>query len=78
MAIVNRLYEVRTRRGLSQKEIALCSGVSIVTVGRLDRDPMYRPKGETMDKIARSLNLDIGELFGRTDGLDALSQERAS
>jgi DNA-binding XRE family transcriptional regulator len=63
MTIVNRLFEIRTRRELTQQEVADLTGVSRVTVGRLDRDRRYRPKGKTMQELARGLGLRIGDLF---------------
>jgi transcriptional regulator with XRE-family HTH domain len=67
MAIVNRLFEIRTRRELTQQQVADLTGVSRVTVGRLDRNRRYRPKGKTMQDLARGLGLRIGELFDDDD-----------
>jgi transcriptional regulator with XRE-family HTH domain len=63
MAIINRLFEVRTQRELTQQQVADLTGVSRVTVGRLDRDRKYRPKGKTMQDLARGLGMRIGDLF---------------
>jgi DNA-binding XRE family transcriptional regulator len=63
MSIVNRLFEIRTQRSLTQEQVAVLTGVSRVTVGRIDRDPHYRPKGKTMQDLARGLRLRIGDLF---------------
>lgn len=63
MAIVNRLFEFRTQRELTQEDVAQMTGVSRVTVGRVDRNRHYRPKGKTMQDLARGLGLRIGELF---------------
>ena len=51
------------RRGLSQENVADQSGVSMVTIGRLDRDSGYRPKSQTMQKPAGGLGMRVGELF---------------
>jgi transcriptional regulator with XRE-family HTH domain len=67
MAIVNRLFEIRTQRELTQQQVADLTGVSRVTVGRLDRNRRYRPKGKTMQDLARGLGLRIGELFDDDD-----------
>ena len=63
MAIVNRLFEIRTQRELTQDDVAQLTGISRVTVGRVDRNRHYRPKGKTMEDLARGLGLRIGELF---------------
>ncbi|MGE3271094.1 MAG: helix-turn-helix transcriptional regulator [Chloroflexota bacterium] len=63
MAICNRLFEIRTQRELTQDDVARLTGVSRVTVGRVDRNRHYRPKGKTMQDLARGLRLRIGELF---------------
>ena len=63
MSIVNRLFEIRTQREMTQQDVAELTGVSRVTVGRLDRDRKYRPKGKTMQDLARGLGLRIGDLF---------------
>ena len=70
MSIVNRLFEVRTQRGLTQQDVADRTGVSRVTVGRIDRNPRYRPKGKTMQDLARGLRLRIGDLFDDDEMMD--------
>jgi transcriptional regulator with XRE-family HTH domain len=78
MAIVNRLFEIRTQRELTQQQVADLTGVSRVTVGRLDRDRRYRPKGKTMQDLARGLGLRIGELFDHDDLPEHAAPERPS
>ena len=50
-----RLRQLRRQRGLSQEELADRAGVSVTTVGRLERRPCAPCRGRTLGRLARAL-----------------------
>ena len=61
--IGDRLREVRTRRLLTQEELAEQSGVSPSTIANIERDHR-EPHFRTIRKIAKALDVDPTELVG--------------
>jgi DNA-binding XRE family transcriptional regulator len=61
--IGDRLREVRTRRLLTQEELAEKSGVSPSTVANIERDHR-EPHFRTIRKLAKALDVDPTELLG--------------
>ncbi len=61
--IGERLRKQRTRRALTQAELAERSGVTTATVARIDRDEI-EPRMTTLRKLAGGLELDPAELVG--------------
>lgn len=50
-----RLRQLRRQRGLSQEELAEQAGVSLTTVGRLERQACASCRGWTLGRLARAL-----------------------
>ena len=63
MAARFRLVELLERAGLTQTELARRSGVSLVTVNAMCRNRTDGVKLETLDRLARALGVEPGELI---------------
>jgi transcriptional regulator with XRE-family HTH domain len=67
MAVVvyigEKLREVRTRRLLTQDELAEKAGVSQSTIANIERDNV-EPQFRTIRKLAKALDLEPTELLG--------------
>jgi transcriptional regulator with XRE-family HTH domain len=61
--IGERLKRQRTRRALTQEQLALRAGVSTATVARIERDEI-EPRMTTLGKLATALEVDPAELVG--------------
>ena len=61
--IGDNLKEVRTRRLLTQVQLAEKSGVNQVTIARIERNQVD-PRFSTMRRLARALDIDPTELLG--------------
>ena len=61
--IGDKLKEIRTRRFLTQEELADKAGVSPATIVRVERN-QAEPHISTMRKLAQALNVDPTELLG--------------
>ena len=61
--IGERLRKQRTRRVLTQAELAERSGVTTATVARIERDEI-EPRMTTLRKLAEALEVDPAELVG--------------
>ena len=61
--IGERLRKQRTRRALTQAELAERSGVTTATVARIERDEI-EPRMTTLRKLAQGLDVDLAELVG--------------
>jgi transcriptional regulator with XRE-family HTH domain len=61
--IGDKLKEIRTRRFLTQEELAERAGVSPATIVRVERN-QAEPHISTMRKLARALDVDPTELLG--------------
>jgi transcriptional regulator with XRE-family HTH domain len=59
--IGERLKRQRTRRALTQAELAERAGVTTATVARIERDEI-EPRMTTLRKLADALNVDPAEL----------------
>jgi len=70
MEIGERIKQARKSAGLTQKELADLSGVSVVTLQQYERGVRKQPKLEQLDKLARALNVSIGVLSGNTPEKD--------
>ncbi len=58
-----RLREWRSRRALSQRELAALAGIQQVTVTRLETGSQH-PRPRTIRKLAKALDITIEELQG--------------
>ena len=61
--IGDNLKEVRTRRLLTQVQLAEKSGVNRVTIARIERNQVD-PRFSTMRRLAKALDVDPTELLG--------------
>ncbi len=61
--IGERLRKQRTRRALTQAELAERSSVTTATVARIERDEI-EPRMTTLRKLADALGVDPAELVG--------------
>jgi transcriptional regulator with XRE-family HTH domain len=61
--IGEKLREVRTRRLLTQEELAQKAGVSQSTIANIERDNA-EPQFRTIRKLAKALDVDPTELLG--------------
>lgn len=59
--IGERLRKQRTRRALTQAELAERAGVTTATVARIERDEI-EPRMTTLRKLAQGLEVDPAEL----------------
>jgi transcriptional regulator with XRE-family HTH domain len=59
--IGERLKRQRTRRALTQAELAERAGVAVATVARIERNEI-EPRMPTLRKLARALDVDPAEL----------------
>ena len=50
-----QLRRLRRQRGLSQEELAAQAGLSVTTVGRLERQASAPCRGRTLGRLARAL-----------------------
>lgn len=66
--ISERLKEIREKRGLSKKELALKIGVSPSTITRYEKDGRI-PKLTILKKISEALNVPINYLLGKEEDI---------
>ena len=60
--LVLKIKEIRTKKGLTQKQLSELSGVSSSYIGDLERNEKI-PSIITICKLANALEVDIKELF---------------
>ena len=58
-----KLKKQRTRRALTQAQLAERAGVTTATVARIERDEI-EPRMTTLSKLAQALEVDPAELVG--------------
>ena len=75
--IGDRIRESRKRRGLSQRELAQLSGVSISLVRKLEQGERQDTRTETLRKLAVSLGVPTTALLGDDPGLPLVAGEPA-
>lgn len=61
------LVRLRKEKGISQKELAISSGISTRMIVHYEKHVSH-PSLEKIEKIAESLNVSIAELLGLTPG----------
>ena len=62
--ISNRIRELRAKRGLTQQKLAEEADVDYKTVQRLEgKTPHRHPNIDTLEKIARALEVTVSELL---------------
>ncbi|HLZ62830.1 MAG TPA: helix-turn-helix transcriptional regulator [Ktedonosporobacter sp.] len=58
-----KVKEVAQQKGMSQRKLAMRSGVDIRSVQRIFRDPTKIITTETLDKLAKTLGVDASVLI---------------
>lgn len=61
MALPEKIHDARTARGWTRELLAVYSGVSTSTIGRIERNQL-KPRAATVIALARALNLPPEEL----------------
>jgi Zn-dependent peptidase ImmA (M78 family)/DNA-binding XRE family transcriptional regulator len=61
-AIATNLARLRADRGLSQADLAEKSGLSRLTLGKIERGEVM-PRSETLSELAKALRVDLAELI---------------
>lgn len=65
--IGSRLRDIRKRRGLTQRELATASGVSLSLVRKLEQGEVQDTRMETAHRLARALRIPTTRLLDRGD-----------
>ena len=60
---MNRLKEVREDKSMSQEKLAELSGISRQTIYKLEADPEFNAKVDTIKKLADALEVDFHDIF---------------
>jgi DNA-binding Xre family transcriptional regulator len=58
-----KVKEVAEAKHISQRKLSMLSGVDIKNIQKIYRDPYRVVNTETLDKIARVLDVDVRELL---------------
>ncbi len=66
-----KVKEVAAEKGVSQRQLALRSGVDIKNIQKIFRQPTSIVTTETLDKLAKVLGVDAAEL------IESIADERA-
>lgn len=68
---MNKIKEIRTNLGLSQKDLAEKIGVTEATICRIERGTSKSPQFKTRREIAKALKVKVEELgFNGNNGAD--------
>jgi transcriptional regulator with XRE-family HTH domain len=57
-----RIKELRIKKGLSQKSLAICAGMDPAFLGHIERS-LKCPTVDTLNKISNALNISLSELL---------------
>lgn len=64
---MEELTRIRNERGWTQKQLAAESGVDKATINQIERGKRS-PNVETLDKLARAMDAEIGDFFPKAQG----------
>jgi transcriptional regulator with XRE-family HTH domain len=67
-ALARRLARLRLRRGWNMDHVARLAGISRTTLFHLERGATRRPRGSTLHKLARTLEVPVESLLDETFG----------
>ncbi|HAE83109.1 MAG TPA: XRE family transcriptional regulator [Ktedonobacter sp.] len=62
-----RLKELLQEKKISMGKLARLSDISISTIQRICNDASYSPTFNTLDRIAKALNVPLSELYEEDD-----------
>ena len=60
---MNRLKEVREEKGISQEKLAELSGISRQTIFKIESNPEFNAKVDTIKKLADALEVTFHDIF---------------
>ena len=60
---MNKLKEVREEKGISQEKLAELSGISRQTIFKLESDPKFNARVDTIKKLAEALEVNFHDIF---------------
>ena len=60
---MNRLKEVREEKGISQEKLAELSGISRQTIFKIESDPEFNARVDTIKKLAEALDVNFNDIF---------------
>lgn len=60
---MNRLKEVREAKGVSQEKLSELSGISRQTIYKIEADPEFNAKVDTIKKLADALDVSFNDIF---------------
>lgn len=63
-SVGEKLARIRTRRGMTQEELAERSGVSVATIRKLEQGGRVTARVSTLHRLARGLRVRTSDLFG--------------
>lgn len=70
MNLGDYIKQKRLEKGYSQRQLALYSGVNNATINRIEFN-LGNPDTDTLNKLAKTLNIDASYLFYLTTGTNA-------
>lgn len=76
MNVAEKIKEVRTNKGLSQKEVALSVGIDQAQYSRIESGKV-EPTLSSLEKIADALGIKVVELFNDEKPIDINSYEKS-
>lgn len=60
---MNRLKDIRESKGISQEKLAELSGISRQTIFKLESDPEFNARVDTIKALADALEVEFHEIF---------------
>ena len=60
---MNRLKEVREEKNVSQEKLAELSGISRQTISKIETDPEFNARVDTLKKLAEALEVNFHDIF---------------
>ena len=60
---MNRLKEVREEKNISQEKLAELSGISRQTISKIETDPEFNARVDTLKKLAEALETNFHDIF---------------
>ena len=60
---MNRLKEVREEKGISQEKLSELSGISRQTIYKIEADPEFNARVDTIKALAEALEVDFHDIF---------------
>jgi len=61
-----KVVALRSKLGMSQKDLADAAGIPQATVSRIERGAIEQPRAEVLRKLAEALHVTLDYLAGRT------------